>query len=92
VTGESTGSSYRGRLLVRGYRFTTADGRTLTGSEPGVRSTDGRVEVVYDPQDPENHHVKVDAWGTAIPYVISIVFPLMAVSLPAALIYVFLVV
>jgi hypothetical protein len=91
VTGEKTGSSYRGRLLVDSYRFTTADGRTLTGSEPGVRSTDGRVEVVYDPQDPKNHHVKVDAWGTAIPYLVSIVFPLMAVSLPAALVYAFVV-
>ncbi|MEJ3747446.1 hypothetical protein WEI85_29685 [Actinomycetes bacterium KLBMP 9797] len=91
VTGEKTGSSYRGRLLVDGYTFTTADGRTITRSEPGVRSTDGRVEVVYDPEDPTNHAVKVDAWGTAIPYLISIVFPLMAVSLPAALVYAFVV-
>lgn len=89
VTGEKTGTSYRGRVLVNGYRFTTADGQTLTDSEPGVRSSDGRVEVVYDPQNPKNHHVKVDAWGTAIPYVATIAFSLMAVSLPAALVYVF---
>jgi hypothetical protein len=89
VTGEVTGSSYQGRLVFDSYRFTTADGKTVTGSTPGVRSTGGRVEVVYDPQHPDNHAVKVDAWGTFIPYLVSVVFPLMAITLPAAIVYVF---
>ena len=91
VTGEKTGASYQGRLLVDGYRFTTADGRTISWSEPGVRSTDGRVEVVYDPENPRNHRVAVDSWGTIIPYLATVAFSLMAVSLPAALIYAFVV-
>ncbi len=89
VIGERTGSYQRKNMIVHSYSFTTADGQTLIGSEPGVKSEDDRVEVVYDPKDPKNHHVKVDAWGRAIPYVASTAFLLMAAWLPLALIYVF---
>ncbi|MCW6004822.1 hypothetical protein K1W54_09515 [Micromonospora sp. CPCC 205371] len=72
----------RGLWRVRApRRVPTRHGRRAIGS--------GRVEVVYDPQDPANHHVKVDGWGTAIPYVATVAFALMAISLPAGLIYAF---
>lgn len=89
VIGEWTSGYRRDNMTIDSYRFTTADGQSHTGSEPGVKSRDGKVEIVYDPEDPENHQAELTAWGTAIPYVQSIAFGLGALSLPVALIYVF---
>ncbi|HUQ60038.1 hypothetical protein [Lentzea sp.] len=89
VIGERTGGHFRDNMTIDSYSFTTADGQSHTGSEPGVKSRDGKVEIVYDPENPEKHQVELTAWGTAIPYVASIGFGLGALTLPAALIYVF---
>jgi hypothetical protein len=92
VIGELTSGHHRDGMTVdsySSYSFTTADGQSRTGGETGVKSKDGKVEIVYDPENPANHQARLNAWGVAVPYVASTAFMLGAISLPVALIYVF---
>lgn len=91
VIGDLTSGHHRDVRVdsYSSYSFTTADGQSRTGGESGVKSKDGKVEIVYDPENPANHQARLNAWGVAVPYVATTAFSLGAISLPVALIYVF---